>query len=171
MSEERVIIIDDLKRKYLVHLPEGYSSEKVFPVIFVLHGRTGSGKFMERLTGFSDLADEEGFFVVYPNGIEGQWNDDRPEIIYRKYKPEEVNDVKFLLHIFKELQNDFSIDSSGFFIAGISNGGMMGYRMGFEFPEKVKGLAVVSGGLPIPFQDGWIAVLISPLRQKWVNIW
>ena len=37
--------------------------------MIVIHGAFSTAREMERMSGFSRLADREGFIVVYPNGI------------------------------------------------------------------------------------------------------
>ena len=44
------------------------------PLVLAFHGRLGTALGIGRLTGFSQLADEQGFIVVYPNGYERSWN-------------------------------------------------------------------------------------------------
>ncbi|MFO8110876.1 MAG: hypothetical protein R6T92_00050 [Desulfosalsimonadaceae bacterium] len=56
-------------RTYRLHIPEGYANEKPVPLVLALHGAFSSGRKMERFSGFSALADKEGFIMVYPDGI------------------------------------------------------------------------------------------------------
>ncbi|MBS0012966.1 MAG: hypothetical protein KFF46_03255, partial [Desulfobacterales bacterium] len=57
------------RRSYRVHMPAGSAGDGKLPLLVMLHGAFETAKTMERLTGFSDLADRENFIVVYPNGI------------------------------------------------------------------------------------------------------
>ncbi len=66
------------ERTYLLHLPASYDSRKAVPLVLVFHGGRGSGKQIARYSGFSELADQKGFIVVYPDAYEGHWNDGRP---------------------------------------------------------------------------------------------
>ena len=50
---------DRFRRSYLVHLPPAAAEGRPLPLVVVLHGAFDSGKKMERLTGFSRIADRE----------------------------------------------------------------------------------------------------------------
>ena len=69
--------VDGIERDYFVHIPEGYNSEELFPLVFVLHGGGGSAEKIGKFTGFTELSDQENFIVVYPQGDEKHWNDGR----------------------------------------------------------------------------------------------
>src|SRR5690606_2690238 len=70
-----------LKRSYYLHVPAGIDplsqvatpADRV-PLVVVLHGRGGNGPSTADLTGFDEVADENGFIVVYPTGVDNQWN-------------------------------------------------------------------------------------------------
>jgi polyhydroxybutyrate depolymerase len=47
------------------------------PLVLVFHGGNGRGRSVQRNSGFNDLADQKGFFVAYPDGIDRHWNDGR----------------------------------------------------------------------------------------------
>lgn len=75
---------DGLEREYLVYSPllkPTHSGKR--PLLFVLHGGGGTNRGMIRLTKgrFNKLADRDGFFVVYPQGIDKSWYDGRPDKI------------------------------------------------------------------------------------------
>jgi poly(3-hydroxybutyrate) depolymerase len=54
----------------IVHVPGSYDPTVADPVVLVFHGANVSPAAIERLTGFSDLSDAEGFLAVYPSGQE-----------------------------------------------------------------------------------------------------
>jgi polyhydroxybutyrate depolymerase len=62
---------------YSPPIKPGHSGDR--PLLFVLHGGGGTNRGMFRLTNgrFNELADRDGFFVVYPQGIDKSWNDGR----------------------------------------------------------------------------------------------
>jgi poly(3-hydroxybutyrate) depolymerase len=65
---------DGLTRTYLVNVPSSYDDNMPTPLVIVLHGYTGTAEGMETLTGFTTKSDEEGFIVVYPQGLVQRWN-------------------------------------------------------------------------------------------------
>jgi polyhydroxybutyrate depolymerase len=44
------------------------------PLVLAFHGYGSQGKNLASNTGFSELAEQKGFILVYPDGIERQWN-------------------------------------------------------------------------------------------------
>ena len=73
-----------LERKYLLYSPllkPTHTGRR--PLLLVLHGGGGTNRGMVWLTQerFNELADRDGFFVVYPQGIDKSWNDGRPDKI------------------------------------------------------------------------------------------
>src|SRR5689334_15791630 len=62
-----------LQRTFYLHVPPSYDSVRPMPLVLAFHGGSGSGRGMESLTGFSTLADQKGFLVVYPDGVDHRW--------------------------------------------------------------------------------------------------
>src|SRR5687768_8679404 len=62
-------------RSYLLHVPDSYDPAISIPMIISLHGAFLYPGFQMRLTRWNELADEEGFIVVYPKaaGFPGSW--------------------------------------------------------------------------------------------------
>jgi polyhydroxybutyrate depolymerase len=126
------------ERTYLLHLPPAYDGEDALPLLFAFHGGGGDGEGMEKLTHFSDIADEHGFIVVYPDGIDNNWNDGRPEV-----NPG-VDDVGFISALIDELGDVYGIDTSRVYSTGISNGGMFSFRLACELSDKIAAVAPVA---------------------------
>lgn len=67
---------DGLKREYILYRPSALAAPAIErPLLVVLHGGGGTYKHMLRLTSerFNQLAERDGFFVVYPQGIDKSW--------------------------------------------------------------------------------------------------
>jgi polyhydroxybutyrate depolymerase len=145
------MIFGGLKRTWLIHIPSSYDSGKTVPLLIVLHGGGGTGRNMVNLTlhGFDNLSDENGFVVIYPDGIEKHWNDGRrgEETGYRAQK-ENVDDVGFISALIDHLVNILNIDPKRIYITGMSNGAMMTYRLGCELSGKIAAIAPVAGNIP-----------------------
>lgn len=131
-------------RTYLLHLPNGYSQKKKYPLLIALHGRLGDGKGMARLTHFNQVADSKKFIVVYPDGFQKSWADGRGTTPADKRN---LDDVGFIKAMIDKLLTDFSIDSSRIYVAGISNGGFMAQRLACELPRYFSGIAIVSANM------------------------
>lgn len=139
LSEEKTIDVDGVKRTYLLHAPK---SEKLLPLVVVLHGAGSNGRQTEVLTGFNDLADKHGFAVAYPDGLHRTW----------KFVGD--SDVKFL----DALIDAEAKDPKRVYMTGISNGAFMTNYYACERPEKVAAIAPIAGtggkrfapGKPVP---------------------
>lgn len=149
-TREFEFIFDGLERSYMLYVPDNLKPNP--DVLFALHGGGGDpGKMMGLTYGaFDELADEHGFLVVYPAGVDNQWNDGR-EISESRAHSEKLNDAEFLLAIQDRLKSDYGIRRT--FYTGISNGGFMSFRMGCEHPDRVDGIAPVTANLSFYLYD------------------
>ena len=74
-TTEQSLMIDGHKRTYRVFVPDRVG--RPLPVVLAFHGGGGSGRQMEQYTRFDAIAEKEGFIVVYPDALDGNWNDGR----------------------------------------------------------------------------------------------
>ncbi|HEX2980281.1 MAG TPA: PHB depolymerase family esterase, partial [Anaerolineaceae bacterium] len=56
------------RRSYLVHVPPSYTPGTPVPLVISMHGFAGWPARQAESTHWNQLADEEGFIVVYPAG-------------------------------------------------------------------------------------------------------
>lgn len=141
---------DGRQRQYLIYSPSLKSAHKgKRPLLLVLHGGGGTHRGMVRLTNerFNQLADRDGFFVVYPQGIDKSWNDGRPEKISGAHR-KGIDDVGFLRALIDDLLSKHPINSDRVFVTGISNGGLMSLRLGCSLPDKIRAIAPVTAQIP-----------------------
>jgi polyhydroxybutyrate depolymerase len=146
----RTIMTNGLERTYRVHIPPSLPENISPALLFVLHGGGGTGEGMERtltLGGFNVLSDQQKFIVVYPDGIEKNWNDGRKNVTDPAHQ-QNIDDVGFFNALIDNLTIEFNIDPNRIFVTGISNGAMMSYRLAFEIPEKIAAIAPVAGAIP-----------------------
>ncbi|HCY76859.1 MAG TPA: phospholipase [Ignavibacteriales bacterium] len=144
---EDTLMIYGRNRFYKTHLPLGYTFQKQYPVVFVFHGGLGNPDLIEKQTGFSKKADEEGFIVVYPYGT-GSF--DKKLLTWNTWDccgyadKKNINDVDFIDAVIKEIKLKYSVDEKRFYATGISNGGMMCYLLACELPDKFAAVAPVA---------------------------
>jgi polyhydroxybutyrate depolymerase len=146
----RTIAVDGVERTYRIHIPPALPENITPALVFVLHGGGGTGEGMERtltLGGFNVLSEKYNFIVVYPDGIEKNWNDGRKNVTDPAHE-QNIDDVGFFNALIDNLTGDFNIDPDRIFVTGISNGAMMSYRLAFEIPEKIAAIAPVAGAIP-----------------------
>jgi polyhydroxybutyrate depolymerase len=126
-----------------------------------IHGAFSGAKGFERDTGLSELADREGFIVVYPNGIGlfglfRHWNSGH---CCGKALKDGIDDVGFVTTVVERISSDLRVDRSRVFVVGNSNGGMLAYRIAAERPRVLAAVAAVSatiGGRPSAKEEEWI---------------
>lgn len=143
------MVYDGLERSYNVHLPQSYTGTEKLPLVIVLHGGGGNPNNAERMTGMSDKADEEGFIAVYPAGtgkVPGilTWNG---EFCCGGAMEDNVDDVGFIGALIDRMAMDYNIDTDRVYVTGISNGGIMSYRLAAELPDKIAAIAPVAGSM------------------------
>ncbi|VVB60708.1 Esterase PHB depolymerase [uncultured archaeon] len=137
-------------RSYILHLPPSYDGENQMPLVVVLHGGGGNAGNIEELTGFSKKADAEGFIVVYPDGsgifdhFLLTWNSG----FCCGYALENnIDDVGFIRALVEYLQKNYAINRNMIYVTGMSNGGMMSYRLGAELSDIFAAFAPVAGSI------------------------
>jgi polyhydroxybutyrate depolymerase len=133
-------------RTYLVHAPSAANPAHVpRPLLILLHGRYGNGVVTEEHSRLSALADREGFVVVYPDGIDRSWHDRREQ---GPAAEAHVDDVAFISSLIDTMVREESVDPKRVYVAGISNGAMMTFRLACELSEKIAAVGAVIGALP-----------------------
>jgi polyhydroxybutyrate depolymerase len=147
-----VLRFGDIEREYVVHLPGGAEPQAPAPLVLALHGGSGTGRGMARLTGLDSVADREGFIVVYPEGVERQWNDGRT-IVDHGPRPD-VDDVGFLVAVVERVAAAHQVDRGRVFVTGISNGAMMSMRLAVKRPDVFAAAAGVAGAVSETLASG-----------------
>ena len=113
------------------------------PAVVVLHGATIGAQRTLRGSGFAEAAAAHGFAAAFPDGIYRQWNDGREE-----GRVSGVDDVGFLRRLVGELIARGVADPARIYLAGISNGGMMTFRMLCEASELFAGAGTIIANMP-----------------------
>ncbi len=119
-------------------------------IIYVLHGSTGTGEGVREQTAyeFDQLADKEGFVVVYPTGYANHWNDCRGSADYEA-NIKNIDDITFLKEIETYLSENLQVNFEHIFATGHSNGGHFCFKLALEAPDWIDGIAAISANLPI----------------------
>jgi polyhydroxybutyrate depolymerase len=141
-EERRTLRMDGVSRGYLMYLPSTYRAGRPVPLVLVFHGGGGRASGIAPHTGFSRLAEQEGFVVVYPDGLEGRWNDGRGYAATH-------DDVGFVRVLLDTLERELSIDPRRVYATGISNGAIFSYRLACDLPGVFAAVAPVAGAMPV----------------------
>ncbi len=143
---------DGYERRYLVHFPPKEKMDKALPILFHIHGGGGTSIMTPSLTfgRFNELADKEGFIVVYPEGVDKNWNDGRTLEGEQTWE-EDIDDVGFIVAIVEALEKDYKIDFDRIFTSGMSNGGFMSSRLICDRSDIFSGAAILTATLSITY--------------------
>lgn len=139
-------------RSYLLHLPPENPTRSPLPLIMLLHGGGGNASGIERIAGMNAAADRRGFAAAYPNGsgyLSSRlltWNAGN---CCGYALDRQIDDVAFIRTLIDRLVAQRIADPRRIYITGISNGGMMTYRLACELADRVTGIAPVAGALNI----------------------
>ncbi len=139
------ILIDGAVRRFILDVPH---SESPAPLIVVFHGLLGSAKQIRATTQLSDLANSKGVVVVYPDSLGGFWNDGRVTPSGKLFH--NVDDVGFITNLVHHLEEIKLVDPERIVFAGVSNGGMMSFRMACASSISAFGVAAISANIPKP---------------------
>ena len=146
-ATERMVRVPsaDGDRTSLVHVPG--SAGDGAPLVIVLHGSGGSGAEAESDFGWDALADEEGFVVAYPDGLNGTWNGGACCGTARRRG---VDDIGFLEALTQRLATENRIDPHRVYAVGFSNGGILAYAWACSRPGDLAGIGPVAGAVLVP---------------------
>ena len=146
----RKLTVDERQRNYLVHVPANYDHDRATPVVLVFHGAGINADVTVRMTGLNQKSDEAGFIAVYPNGtgvgVFRTWNAGGRK---GKLGENSADDVKFIDNLLDDLATVINVDTGQVYATGISNGGMMCYRLAAELSERIAAVAPVAGAMAI----------------------
>jgi polyhydroxybutyrate depolymerase len=149
----QTITVDQTERSYVLHVPRGVQHPA--PLVIVLHGGGGSAQSAIVQTGFDAEADKHGFIVAYPEGTDRA----RP-LLNALGKPgfhtwnagaccgyaveQGSDDVGFIRAMVAEIAAATPINPKRIYATGLSNGGMMAYRLACEASDLVAAIGAVS---------------------------
>ncbi len=159
ISQNRGIIYKQIKinnttREYAFYIPKKHTQK--MPLVVILHGGGGTIEGTLGLNGrhsphklWLDLADGQNIALLIPQATKGpdgkpHWNDCRANA---KVTPN-VDDVKFINTAIDSMLKSYDIDSNRIYIYGISNGGLMTFRMLSETPDRFAAAAAIIASFP-----------------------
>ncbi len=137
-----LISFQGIDRSYKLHVPPRSQLFRGMPLVIMLHGATGTANGAATLYGWNEQSDLAGFLVAYPQGVSDTWN---AEHCCGGAYEDGIDDVGFLLAVIADIQGRAPIDARRIFVTGMSNGGMMTYRLAAERPDLIAAIGPVAG--------------------------
>jgi polyhydroxybutyrate depolymerase len=146
-DHSRSLTVGRLERNYLVHVPKSYDGTRPFPVVLIYHGGGSNAEGMVRFCGLNETADKEGFIAVYPSGTGVlkqvlTWNGGNCCAYAMRNN---VDDVAFTRALLDDLAKAIKVDAARVYATGMSNGGIMAYRLASELSDRIAAIAPVAG--------------------------
>jgi polyhydroxybutyrate depolymerase len=137
---------DGEERDYRLYLPEGYSQNASWPLVFNLHGFGSNALEQEIYSQMNVIADTAKFLVCYANGIDNAWN-------VGWTFGSTADDVGFISNLIDTLIAEYNIDPARVYSCGMSNGGFMSYRLACELNDRIAAIASVTGSIVPQYID------------------
>src|SRR5690606_14996971 len=108
--------------------------------VVVLQGDGLSALQMAQRTGFTALAEKDGFIVAYPVGTGHipSWNGGKC-CGYAERKA--VDDVGFIRNMVSAITKDYAVDKTRIYAVGLSAGGAMAHRLACEMSSTFAAVA------------------------------
>lgn len=139
---------DGVERTYRLFTPRGAAAGPAMPLVVVLHGGGGSSREVIYSTRarFNELAERDGFLVLYPDAIGHLWDTGSGQIS-DNLNPRRDDDG-FIRAAIEAVARQHRVDRSRIFLTGVSRGGMESYAFGCAHPDLIRAIAPVAMPLP-----------------------
>jgi polyhydroxybutyrate depolymerase len=148
-QSSQTLTVDGRQRTVHVYRPASLPAQA--PLVLFLHGGFGSGDQAERYYGWDARADTGHFVVAYPDGVNHAWAVGGG--CCGTPGSTGVDDVAFLTRVVSTLSAALPIDPDRVYATGISNGGLMAYRLACDttvFAAIGPDSATLLGDCPAP---------------------
>jgi len=134
-------------RKYIIHLPTGYTESTKYALVMVLHGCSQDYKVIKHDTDMDRISDSEGFIAVYP--FITSYGGLRNTNCWGFWFPAEIGrgkgEVGDLAGIVNEVAGSYSVDMDRVHITGLSSGGAMTVVAATAYPDLFASAAPGAG--------------------------
>lgn len=138
---DETMTINGTRREYRLVVPKSVNAAKPVPVLFAFHGFLIDSKdLMPKYSQLDQLAEKEGFVLVYPNAVDKAWR--IVPILAR-------DDIAFFDKLLVHVCEKYNIDQNRVYLTGMSNGAYFAHLLASQRSDIVAAIACHSGGLGI----------------------
>ena len=188
VDAQRMLTVGDMARTYFLHVPAGRSLQRPVPLVVVFHGFQENGSMARLYTGLDDIANDNGFVVVYPDGSGSGALSWKASGCCGEALLNNVDEPAFVRSIIADVQTVVSVDSKRTYATGFSNGALLSYRLACTMSDTFAAVAPVGGVLMyapcqpkqpvslidvhgmtdqvVPFNGGGSGVQFSPVGES-----
>lgn len=133
----RTMMYNGQNRVYNVYVPSIYDGSTAVPLVFNIHGWTGSSTKQMDFGDFRSIADTANFIIVQPQalGTVPSWD------------LTGTSDTDFLMALLDSIESEYNIDTDRIYSTGFSQGGVMSYRFACFHSTRIAAVAPVAGGM------------------------
>jgi len=142
------IVVGGEERQYLLHAPKNRDRAKPAPLVISLHGAGLWGAVQRDMSRWNEVADAEGFIVVYPSGVGGRgvrvWH----------VAPDDpgARDNVFISELIDTLRARYNIDTTRVYANGLSNGGGMSFGLSCTLTRRIAAVGLVGSAQTEPWR-------------------
>ena len=115
------------------------------PLVVVLHGCTQTPEGFDNGSGWSALAAQRGFALLYP----AQQRANNPTLCFNWFEPGDIRrdtgEAGSICQMIATMVETYDLDPDRIFITGLSAGGAMTAAMTAAYPELFAGAAIIAG--------------------------
>lgn len=139
-------------RRWITYVPTSYDGSEAVPVVMTIHGYTASMQSMVEESRWSEIAEREGFIVLFVQGhvrdiplmgnipcamwMGGAFSQLLPEL-------DPNTDVNFLNAVLDKTEAEYTVDKGRIYCTGHSNGSMMTFTMGYTNTSRFAAIAPI----------------------------
>ncbi len=134
------IVVGGLARLFRLVVPDAVNGGKAVPLVFAFHGLGDSKDRFAQYSRLDELAQKQGFVLVYPNARALFWP------LTSEWARE---DFAFFDMLYAQLALGYNIDPNRVFLIGNSNGAYFSHLLAMERANRIAAIAVHSGGLGV----------------------
>ncbi len=167
-------------RSYRMFVPSRYNDNKPMPLVMVLHGCHQTHKDIAKISNLDQLAEREGFLVVYP--FVSSYSGIRAKNCWGWWLPSQTRggqgEVEDLAGILDDVGAHYCVDARRTFVAGLSSGAGMAVALMVTHSQRIAAGCAVAGVAygesaqavqlfrPIPPQYRPVARIVSNMEKQ-----
>lgn len=162
--------INDELRRWMVYVPSSYTGEEAVPMVLVMHGYTASMYAIAEESRWYDVAEENGFIVVFAQGLvrpadlmgnipTAMWLAGAFSALAGDTDPDV--DLKFLDALLDKMEAQYNIDTGRVYATGHSNGSLMTWALGCRYANRFAAIA------PVGYMSSIMGIDADALLPTW----
>ncbi len=159
------LVIQDVERNFIVHVPPSYDGSKPYPLLLMFHGMGATAAAAASSTyDWQSMADSNRFIVVFPDSTTppGKNIEFLGIVLFENYDGTgkrwdvahvlsadrtDSQDVDFVDAILDWMEANYNIRTTHVFATGHSYGAFFSYYISVCLPDRIKAFAEHSGGI------------------------